>query len=514
MILLAALPLVVVLALMAGARWSGPRAALVGWLSALAIATGPYATGAADLLDAQLRGVFASLEVLAIIWSAFGLSHVIAEAGALGTLTQLVARLTADATLQLLVLAWVFAALVQGVTGFGVPIAVVAPLLLALGFPVLESVVATAVGHAWAVTFGSLGSSIAAMAGVTGLPASQLAPASAIMLGAVCLACGLAVAYVHDGWPAVRRSAPAVGLVGGVMAGAQWLVARLALWNLAAFAAALSGLMAAWLVARWPRYRGSARPAAIAPGDGLPLHWALAGYWLLLGFALAARFIRPIAGLLGSIQLDLPPAIFSSGGGPVMSTLSPARYSLFGSSGALIGYSAAAAYVVYRSLGCYRRGSLSRIAGATWRSASRPTLAILLLMGLAMTMAQSGMTDRLANGLSDLVGGALPLVAPFTGALGAFMTGSNTHSNVVFGLLQQSMARHLGYDIRWILAAQNAGGAVGSVFSPAKVAVACGVLGLAGQEAVVLRRTLAAAMPALLLAALLAFVLTAPPVGR
>jgi lactate permease len=87
-------------------------------------------------------------------------------------------------------------------------------------------------------------------------------------------------------------------------------------------------------------------------------------------------------------------------------------------------------------------------------------------------MEHSGMTQLLALGVSLAAGPLFPLISPFIGALGAFMTGSNTNSNVVFGPLQQSTAETLGLSTSLILAAQTAGGAIGSVFAPAKVVVA------------------------------------------
>jgi lactate permease len=115
----------------------------------------------------------------------------------------------------------------------------------------------------------------------------------------------------------------------------------------------------------------------------------------------------------------------------------------------------------------------------------------LLLVGMAMVMEKSGMTHQLARWLAEAVGGLYPIVAPFIGALGAFMTGTNTHSNVVFGALQLDTARRLGLDELVILGAQNVGGAVGSVFAPAKVVVACAAAGIAAREHEAVRRNLA-----------------------
>lgn len=100
------------------------------------------------------------------------------------------------------------------------------------------------------------------------------------------------------------------------------------------------------------------------------------------------------------------------------------------------------------------------------------------------------MTHLLAQGIAQVAGPVFPLVSPFIGALGAFMTGSNTNSNVVFGHLQQHVATLVGVSPLIILAAQTAGGAVGSMFAPAKVIVGCSTVELGGQEGPVLRATL------------------------
>ena len=89
-----------------------------------------------------------------------------------------------------------------------------------------------------------------------------------------------------------------------------------------------------------------------------------------------------------------------------------------------------------------------------------------------------------------------PLVAPYIGMLGAFMTGSNTNSNVVFAPLQKQAAELLLISVPIILAAQTTGGALGSMLAPAKLIVGCSTAGLAGQEGRVLKKTL---LPGLLI---------------
>ena len=111
------------------------------------------------------------------------------------------------------------------------------------------------------------------------------------------------------------------------------------------------------------------------------------------------------------------------------------------------------------------------------------------MVGFAMIMDQSGMTYSLAVGLSRALDNAYPIISPFIGLLGAFMTGSNTNSNIIFGELQRQTAFLLSQPIVIILAAQTVGGALGSMLAPAKIILGCSTTGLTGQEGLVLGHT-------------------------
>jgi lactate permease len=108
------------------------------------------------------------------------------------------------------------------------------------------------------------------------------------------------------------------------------------------------------------------------------------------------------------------------------------------------------------------------------------------------------MTYFLAQGISRSVGAAFPIFSPLIGVLGAFMTGSNTNSNVIFAPLQKQAAELIGISVFIILGAQTTGGSLGSMLAPAKIIVGCSTAGLAGREGDVLKKTL---LPGLLIAA-------------
>jgi len=519
---LAAAPIALVLLLLVVFRWSGARAGAAGWAASLLIGALVFRGGPLLLATSQLEGLLLTLFVLYIIWMALLLYRVVERAGAIAVIGRGIVRLTGDRLLQLLILGWVFSAFLQGVAGFGVPIAVVAPLLIGLGFEPVIAVAAVAIGHSWSVTFGDIAASFNALIASSGLSGAVLAPWSALLLGVACLGCGLAVAHLLGRWSALARSVPAVLLVGGAMAGTQALLAMNGLWNLAGFVAGLVGLLAAALVTRLPLYRakGATHPAGTPHPNGalhlqgathLPLWLAVLPYLILIVLVSLAELWPPLHSLLNHVQITARLPEVSTG----LGWLTPARAakstSLFGHGGALLAYSALLTLLIYRAAGLLRRSDLRPIVAGTVRGAIPSSLGIAWMVGMATIMERCGMTVTLARGLSSTVGRLFPVMSPFVGLLGAFMTGSNTNSNVLFAPLQKSTAELLGLLLTPILAAQTTGGALGSMIAPAKVIVGCCTAGLQGQEGRVLRRTLPYA---LLLAALAGLIAWAGTVSR
>jgi len=499
--LLAFAPVLAVLVLMLGLGWRASRAGLVGWVVALAVAATRFGAGAVVLGYAQLKGVLLTLDVLYIIWTALLLFHVADQAGAVAVIAERLPNLTSDRLMQALLLGWVFCSFLQGVGGFGVPIAVVAPLLVGVGFAPVAAVVMASIGHAWSVTFGSLASSFQALMASSGLPGPELAPPAALALGVAGLGCGAVVAHVQGGWRSVWRGLPALVILAAVMGATQYALAVNRLWTLGATGAGLAGLIVGVGVARLPGYRTNkaaveeqTQPQAANPSSSMQdrsLGLALVAYALLIVIAFSLKLVPLLADVSNRVAVSFDFPELTTRAGWVTPAGPGRRISLFGHGGAMLLYTSLLAYAVYQRVGYYAPGAAGRIAQGVLKSALRSSLGILAMVGMAVTMAHAGMTQILAEGLSAGIGPRVyPLVAPWIGALGAFMTGSNTNSNVVFTALQQQTALLLKLSVPMILAAQTAGGALGSVLAPTKIIVGCSTVGLAGEEGKVLRASL------------------------
>jgi lactate permease len=486
--LLAFIPIAIILILMVGFRWGAARAGAAGYLSALLIAIS-YFGAASDLLAyAHTKAVLLTLDVLFIIWAAFLLYRVADEAGAIRTIGQSLPHLTADRGMQALIIGWAFASFLQGVGGFGVPVAVIAPILVGLGFSPLAGVVIPSIGHGWAVTFGSLGSSFQALMAATNLEWNILVAPSAFFLGVACIATGQMVSHSAGGWAAVRRLFWPALLLGIVMGAVQYIVVTSGFWNIGALCGGLAGLIIAFPLAR--RYQGN--PDEQQDNGDLnvrALVIALSGSAVLVSLILAVQLIpgiKPFLSQLLVIEVDFPEV--STSLGYVTAAGVGRRIPVFSHAGAILTVSSLVAYLIYRRASLYKPGAPGRIVSGTVRRVMSSSVSIASMVTMAVIMEHAGMTETLARGLAEGVGRAYPLVAPWIGALGAFMTGSNTNSNVVFSALQLRTAILLAYDIAIILAAQTAGAALASVMAPTKVVVGASTAGMDGREGEVLRK--------------------------
>src|SRR3990172_1947412 len=310
--ILAFLPVLAVLVLMLGFGWGGSRAGAVSWFAALIVAVVFFGASPQLLAYAQVKGVLLSLDVLYIIWTALLLFHTAAEAGALTSIGRALTALTPDRMMQGLLLGWLFASFLQGLGGFGVPVAVAAPLLVSLGFSPVTAVVMACVGPGWAGYFGSLATSFQTLLAVTNLPGELLAPDSAILLGISSYFCGAIVAFLADGWKGLLRGLPAVLILGTVMSVSQYLLVTNGIWTLGATGGAMVGLLVGLGLARLPFYRRAAaqnEPSAeMSQENGRSarsLLLAVSGYLILVVLAFGINLIPPLSRIMSSVQLNL-----------------------------------------------------------------------------------------------------------------------------------------------------------------------------------------------------------------
>lgn len=503
--LLAALPLALIVVLMIGFHWSGAKAGAAGWLAALLIAVLRFSASAEFLFWTQIDALFRAAQVLYIIWGALFLFRITEANGALNAMSTMLRQISPERTLQVLIMGWAFASFLQSVGGFGVPMAVVAPIMVGIGFEPLIAVVLPAVGHSWSITFGSLGASFEALKTATGLEGAVIAPDMTLLLGIACFLAGFGVLWIAGGRSAVRVGLWPMLLMALTMSGVQYLSVHAGLYNIASMLGTLSGLIIGVTWARLHKEKGNPETDAVPWTGNLISVWP---YVLLLIIIFGANFIRPLTEFLDRVQVQVAIPQITLTNGQVIAASKVKALSLFGHAGALLFYTSLLTLLVSKLQGILPPGAGQKIRTGMIRSGGSSTLGILAMVGMATTMEKAGMVSLLAHAMADIAGGLYPLVAPFIGALGAFMTGSNTNSNVLFGAFQQQVAQTLGYTVPLILAIHNVGASVGSVFAPAKIIMACSTVGLTNKEGEALRRITKYCLVILIILAILGWLMT------
>ena len=500
--LLAALPILVILVLMLGAGWSAARAAIAGLGVALLLTFTVF--GAPEDLDMAglLAGVTAeaawtALTILAIIVPALVIHRLGESTGSIGVLRGALVTLSSDSRVRLMLIAWFFALLLEGASGFGTAGALAAPFLVGLGVPAVTAVTAALLGHAVGVTYGALGTPIVPQVVASGLSGAQLAAAAV---------------------PFVLVIGPFVPPVLVVVAGERGSGARLAgrwlgtaLWAAAAFLVPMSLLglfvgpelptmggaliggsaFVAVLLVRARRARdGSAPDRARLDIDLVAVSRAAAPYLVLVVVVLLTRLLPALREALTGAQVS-----WSLADGTFNGTIAPLYHP-----GAMI--------LVALLIGTRIQGVPGAALGAAFRgtlgSLGPVAVALMAMLMLSRLMLQAGMIDALATAAASAFGSAWPLVAPAVGTLGAFMTGSATASNVLFADLQVATATQVGLPVAPVLGVGGVGAAIGNAIAPHNLIAAAAVVGLAGRELQVLRRTFPVVLPAVLVLGLAA----------
>ena len=480
----ALLPIMVLILLMIVFRWGSQQAGPMAWLVCLVIAAAFFGLNWDVWLVSQLKGLVLTIYVLLVIWPALFLYMVINEMGGMTALVLSLESIFAQRELLWLVLAWTFSGMVEALTGFGLPVAIVAPMLLGIGVEPVLAVAAVAVGHAWAVAFGSMGLGLQTLGAVTQMDPAVLAPVSALLLAVGALGCGLAVMLLlKQGrrWRMVLTLSLAMGLV-------YYGLTLIGLISLAAFSAGLTGTLGAYL---WQRlFVKKTAPVVENKTDPKALRGAMAGYGFLIALMLITGLVAPLRDLFSSMVVaPVFPRVVSWTGlvtpaGPVL-TVRPLLYS-----GSMLALACLFSYFLFRCWKLLPQGAWRSTAIKTWQAAAPTSLGILAMVGLSTMMDHCGMTQLLARGITQLTGPIFPLVSPLVGMLGTFTTGSNNNSNVLLAPLQKIVALLLKMDPRLLVSSQTAGGSLGSMTAPAKIIVGCGTVGIIGRDGEVLKRTL------------------------
>jgi lactate permease len=476
-----------------------------------------------QVVASSIKGLFITFDILYIIFGAILLLNVLKYSGALSSIRYNFTTISSDRRVQIIVIAWLFGSLLEGAAGFGTPAAIVAPLLLALGFPALASIIVGLMVQSTAVTFGAIGTPI--LVGVSGGISESIisGPEKLVFLQDVTNYAAVIHAIVGTFIPSFMvaitvwffgdkkdRSKAFTILPFAVFSGMAFTVPYMLTGlligpELPSIVGAFMGLAIVNIAikykfllpkdtwdfperSRWSRsWSGELeiRPEEITRSSMNIVRAWMPYVFVVILLVLSRQQDLGIGDFLKSFKIEWPNVLGTS----ITANTTPLYLP-----GTILIIAVLLTFFVQKM-------SFSNIKLAVKESFKVSLLAGLVL-GFTIPLVQiyinsgmnaqgiSSMPMALAEWTSSKLGGIWPMFAPVIGAVGAFIAGSNTVSNLMFAEFQYNIASQLDLSNPLIVALQAVGAAAGNMIAIHNIVAASATVGMIGREGVILRKTI------------------------
>ena len=508
----ALLPLLAIFVLLGGLRWQARWAAIVSLSIAVMIAVAVYRMPFAQALSGAVEG--AATGFFPIVWvgiNAIWLCDLTAASGHFSVLSRAFASISSDSRVQAILIAFCFGALLEGLGGGGSPVAICAVILIGLGISPMKAAAACLIADTSPVAFGSLGLPITTLATLTKLPVHDLSAMVGRQTPVLAFFVPFILVVVMDGWRGLRELWLLASVAGVSYASAQFVSSQSLpvelvdiVSALVAFAAcgtflylrsdsAFKTMGAPAISASRETELSSLSPSQAERGSPPPhvtdrpweIFRAFLPYLVVLVVVGIAQ-IGPVARLLEHLT--------SRFAWPGLSVVSPdgrsvaaatIKFEWIRSAGSLMLISG---LITAPMLGISFRRALS-IYLLTLHKLRWAIFTVCAVVALAFVMNLSGQSTTLGLWAAGARGG-FAAMSPVIGSIGTALTGSDTSSNALFGVLQVAAARAAHLSEILLAAANSAGGVCGKAISPQNLAIAAVAVGVEGREGDLFRKVI------------------------
>jgi lactate permease len=514
--LVAALPVVVLLGLLAILRVKPHWAAMAGAAAALIAASTvfqmPWSLSSASLLYGAGFGL---LKIAWIVVAAVFLYDISVHTGQFEIMKQSVAAITPDRRLQALLVAFCFGAVIEGAAGFGAPVAIAGAFMIGLGFKPFHAAALNLIANTAPVAWGAIGTPVHTLAAVSGLPEADLNSMIGRILPITAIIVPFWLVRAMVGWRETFEVLPAILVVGVSFGATQFVWSNFIDSNLVDIAGGLVSLVSTVVFLRFwqPRriWRFDDDPAhqaadaenqlssdAVHSGPRSHRPSQIARAWMPFVVLTVFVLLWGLPAIKTALNKNTTPA-FERGGwdmpvlhmavtraAPVVSKPEPERakfdFNWLSATGS-------ACFIAAIFAGVLLGVAPAELARIFWRTLVRmrfAVLAISFMLGLGFVTRYSGM-DAVLGLAFTRTGWLFPFFGTFLGWLGVALTGSDTSSNALFGGLQRITAEQLNLSPVLMCAANSAGGVMGKMVDAQSIVVATAATNQVGNEGVIFR---------------------------
>ena len=431
-----------------------------------------------DGITATVEGrAIALWPILLVIVAALFTYNLAVETKTMDVIKKMLSSITTDKRIQVLILAWGFGGFLEAVAGYGTAVAIPTSILASLGFNPLFAAVICLLANTVPTAFGALGIPVTTLATVTGLEVVHLSYVTSIQLAGFIVLIPFLLVILTEKSIKALKGVVGITLVSGItFAVPQVFIAKYLGADLPALVASICSMACTILMAKaMNKEKVETKEDKIGLKEGI-LAWL--PYILLCGLILIASPLVPsINSLLAKASSNIH--IYT---GDATSTTA---FSWINTPGMMILIATFIAGLIQKLKFTYMLDVLKR----TIIQLKTSFITIMSIVAISKIMSHSGMTSSISFGLCAITGSFYPLIAPLLGAIGTFVTGSDTSANILFGALQTEAAKSLSIDPYWIAAANTAGATAGKMISPQSIAIATSATGLIGSEGKILSTT-------------------------
>jgi lactate permease len=488
--IVATLPIVAVLVLLGVFRRPAWQASLAGLIVGLIIAVSVWQFPIGLAFNSVAAGAtFALWPVMWIVFNALLLYNVAVRSGRFDQFRDWVLNhLPNDRRVVLVVIGFCFGALLEGIAGFGTPVAITSSLLILVGYPPLEALVFTLIFNTAPVAFGALGVPITVLGVVTHQSDTVLGAMVGRQLPLFAIFLPFYVMGIYGGMRSVRALWPVLLVAGGSFAAAQFVTSNFINYTLTDVLSSMTSLIVTLLFLQVVRLEHDPKfavrdasalhhPAGEATWKGW-LPWVIVSVTVIIWTSFRVFLIGDMKitwpGLHNAVSITL----YNNTPYAAMWDFQP-----LGTGTAILLAAITTAMVVRLPVGAF-----FACVADTWRQVWIAIVTVMLIIGLAYLMNYSGLNYTLGLGVAS-VGRLFALLSPFLGWVAVFLSGSDTSGNALFGNLQVVAARQLDLDPVLFAATNSSGGVMGKMISPQNIATGVSVTDLRGHEGVVFART-------------------------
>jgi lactate permease len=533
--LFALIPIVTLFVLLGGLRMAAHVAALISLGLAILVAIIVYGMPVGQTLLATSEGAaFGLFPIMYIVFMAIWIYNMTEATGHFAVLRRSITSISSDQRIQAVLIAFCFGALLEALAGFGTPVAITAVMLIAVGFQPMKAAAVALVANTAPVAFGAIAIPIVTLAGLTDLPKEDLGAMVGRQTPILALIVPLILVGMVDGWRGVRAVWPAAMTGGVAFAVGQFVCSNyisVELTDIVASLLALGAMVAmlrVWqpgdpLVGDISPGRPAVAGAAVSDArhelevrrrdddhkDSKRDVWGAYAPYIIIIVVFSIAQWGPIKDALESAgtSFDWPGLNVENADGETPSSV---EYKLnwANAAGTLLLVSGLITMIVLRVF----PGRAVGILGKTLNQLKWATVTVTAVLALAYVMNLSAQTLTIGTWIAG-AGGVLAFLSSVIGWLGVAVTGSDTSSNSLFGVLQVTAAKEAGLDPTLLAAANSSGGVLGKMVSPQNLAIGAAAVGLAGREGDLFRKVIGWSLAMLLIMCVLVYLQSTDVLG-